>query len=159
MTINVPIYQSQPCLTIHYTYEERLTKLSWYEMSRAVHSHTILVWNVGTMQQNFHHPWLKSRGVMTVMDGEFQSPPSPTIHYTYNDTLDGLGCLELPESVQSYLILMWKVEYRPSQLLPQSRPETHHASHNRAHKSISTMSNHSSYSWREIGRVELVWNV
>ena len=137
-----PISQSQPYLTIHYTYEERLEGLSWYEMSRSVNTHTILVWNVGTMHQNFHHPRLKSRSVVTVVEDEFQSPPSPTIHHTYNDTLEGLGCCELPESVQSHLILVWKVYYRPSQLLPQSRPKTHCGSHIRAHNSISPISNH-----------------
>ena len=100
-----------------------------------------------------------SRSVVMVGDDELKSQPCKTIQYTYNETLKGLGCFELPESVQTHSILVWKVEYRPSQLLPQFRPETHHASHNRAHKSISTISNHSLYLWREIGRVELVWNV
>ena len=47
--------------------------------------------------QNFHHRWLKSQGVVMVVGCQFQSPPSLTIHYTYIDTLEGLGCCELPE--------------------------------------------------------------
>ena len=48
-----PIHHSQPCLTIHYTYNERLDGLSWYEMAESVCTHSILMWNVGAWSQNF----------------------------------------------------------------------------------------------------------
>ena len=45
-------------------------------------------------------------GVVTVLEDEFQSLPSPIIHYTYNDTLEGLGCCEMAELIQTYSILV-----------------------------------------------------
>ena len=93
VTISAPIYQSQPCLTIHHTNEERLEGLRCCEMSESVCTRSMLVWNIGAWYRNFHHLWLKSRGVVMVIHDEFQSPPSPIIHYTYNDILEGLGWL------------------------------------------------------------------
>ena len=146
VTVSAPIYQSQPaCLTFHHTNEERLEGLRCCEMTESVCTRSMLVWNVGAMHQNFHHQWLKSRGVMTVVEDEFQSPPSPTIHYTYNDILEWLGCCELPESVHSHSILVYKVEYRPSQLYPQPRPKTPCGDHFTAHHPISIFSSLSSY--------------
>ena len=37
-----------------------------------------------------------------VVENEFQSQPSPIIHYTYNKILEGLRCCELPKSVQTH---------------------------------------------------------
>ena len=51
-----PIHQSQPCLTIHYTYNERLERSSWYEMADSVYIYSFLVWNVGTYQPKFSPP-------------------------------------------------------------------------------------------------------
>ena len=39
VTILEPVYQSQLYLTIHYTYNERLEGLSWYEMAESVCSY------------------------------------------------------------------------------------------------------------------------
>ena len=77
----------------------------------------------GLWYRNFHHPWLKSRGVVTVLEDEFQSPPSPTIHYTHNDILEGLGCCELPESVSTHTIWVRKVSTAPSQICTLSELE------------------------------------
>ena len=52
------------------------------------------------------HPQLKSRGAVMVVDDEFKSQPCKTIHYTYNETLEGLRCCELPELVQTHSILV-----------------------------------------------------
>ena len=55
--------------------------------------------------QNRHHPRVKSWGVVMVMDVEVKSQPCTTIPYTYNKALEGLGCCELPEPVQTHTIL------------------------------------------------------
>ena len=104
-----PYTNVNPFLTIHYTYNDTLEGLRCCEMAESVSTGSILVWNVGAMHQTFHHPWLKSQGVVTVVENEFQSEPSPTIHYTYNDTLEGLGCCELPETVSTHTIWVRKV--------------------------------------------------
>ena len=41
-----------------------------------------------------------------VMDDEPKSQPCKTIHYTYNQALEGLGCCELPQPVQNHTILV-----------------------------------------------------
>ena len=37
--------------------------------------------------------------VMTILEPTYQSQPSPTIHHTYDDRLEGLRCYEMAESV------------------------------------------------------------
>ena len=37
--------------------------------------------------------------VVTILGPIFQSQPSPTIHHTYDDRLEGLRCYEMAESV------------------------------------------------------------
>ena len=111
-----PIDQSQPCLTIHYTYNERLDGLSWYEMAESGCTHPILVWNVGAWSLNCHHPRLKSRGVVTVIPDEFKSQPCTTIHHNHIETLEWLGFYELPGLVQSHSILVWNVVKKTSLL-------------------------------------------
>ena len=53
-----------------------------------IHTYSILLWNEGYWSQNRHHPRLKSRGLLMIMDDEFKSQPCLTIHYTYNADLD-----------------------------------------------------------------------
>ena len=55
---------------------------------------------------------------MTVVEDEFQSPPSPNIHYTYNGILEGLGCCELPESVSTHTIWIRKVSMDQAKFVP-----------------------------------------
>ena len=55
-----------------------------------------------------------------VVGDEFQSPPFPTVHYTFDDTLEGLGCCEMTESVGTHSIWMQKVGLENS---THSRPE------------------------------------
>ena len=119
----------------------------------------MLVWNIGAWYWNFHHLRLKSRGVVMVLEDEFQSPPSPTIHYTYNDILEGLGCCELHGSVTTHTIWVRKVSMGRAKFVPSQSWKIGCGDHFSAHIPISTMSNHSSYQWREIGRVEMLWNV
>ena len=45
-----------------------------------------------------------------VVEYEFKSQPCTTIYYTYNQTLEGLRCCELPEPVQTHAILCLCVE-------------------------------------------------
>ena len=127
-------------------------------MAESVCTRSILVWNVGAMHQNFHHLWLKSRGVVTFVNDEFQSPPSPTIHDTYNETLEGLGCCEMAESVSTHTIWVWKVSMGQPKFVPSQSSKIGCGDHFSAHMPISTMSNHSLYLWREVGRVEMLWN-
>ena len=82
---------------------------------------------------------------MTVVEGEFQSPPSPTIHYTYNDTLEGLGCCELPESASNHTIWVRKVGLGQAKFVPTHDQKIGCGEDFSAHTPILTMSNHSSY--------------
>ena len=67
---------------------------------------------------NWYHPWLKSQGVVMVMHDEFKYQPCPTIHYTYNEMLEGSSWCELPESVQSHTILVWIVDMGQAKFVP-----------------------------------------
>ena len=49
--------------------------------------------------------------VVTISEQIYQSQRSPTIHYTNNETLEGLRCGQLLESIQKYSILVWNVGY------------------------------------------------
>ena len=109
VTILEPMYQSPPSPAIHYTYNEKLEGLRCCENLESIQTHSILVWNIRHLSRNRHHPQLKSRGVVTVVDDEFKSQACKTIHYTYNETLKGLRCWESPESVHTHSILVWKV--------------------------------------------------
>ena len=118
----------------------------------------MLVWNVGAWYRNFHHLQLKSRSVVTVVEDEFQSQPCKTIHYTYNDTLEGLRWCDLPDSVHRYSIWVRKVGLGQARFVPTPNRKIGCSKHFRAHTPIWTMYNHSLYLWWEIGWVELIWN-
>ena len=90
-------------------------------------------------------PRLKSQGVVMVVGGEFQSPPSLTIHYTYNDTLEGLGCCELPEAVSTHTIWLRKVSMGQAKFVPSQSWKIGCGDHFCAHLPISSMSNHTLY--------------
>ena len=45
----------------------------------------------------------------TILEPTQQSPPYPTIHYTYNEMLDGLRCCEILECIRKHTILVWNV--------------------------------------------------
>ena len=146
-------------ITIHYTYDESLDGLSWwYEMAESVCTRSILVWDEGTGSQNFHHPWLESRGVVTVVEEEFRSQPCLTIQYTNGEWLEGLRCCEWSESVRTYSIWVWKVGLGQARFVPTPNRKIGCSKHFRAHAPIWTMYNHSLYLWWEIGWVELIWN-
>ena len=153
VTILEPIHQSQPCITIHHTYNERLDGSSWYEMAESVCTRSNLVWNVRTQSPNFHHPRLKKQGVVMVVEGEFQSQPFPTIYYTNGQRLEGLRCCELPESVRTYSIWVRKLGLGKAKIVPTHDQKIGCGEDFSAHTPISTMSNHSLYLWREIGLV------
>ena len=51
-----------------------------------------------------------------VIDDALQSEPCLTIHYTYNEILEGLRCCELSESLQTYSILIQKAVKFPELL-------------------------------------------
>ena len=79
-----------------------------------------------------------------VGDDELKSQPCKTIHYTYNEALEVLGCCELPESVQNNTILVSKVDKCKANFDPTRTPKTCCGDHYRAHTPISTFSNYSS---------------
>ena len=116
VTVLQPTTQSQPSPTIHYTNIDRLEGLRCCYIPELIQKYPILIWNVGAFYCFCRHPWLKSCGVVKVIHDGSKSQPCKTIQYTYNKTLEWLGCSEWSESVQSYSILVWKVEYSPSQL-------------------------------------------
>ena len=73
----------------------------------------ILVRKVAKGQANIDpiRDWKTCRAV-TILEPVYQSQPSPTIHYTCNESrLEGMWCYELQESIQTYFILVWKVGY------------------------------------------------
>ena len=80
-----------------------------------------------------------------VLEDEFQSPPSPTIHYTYNDTLEGLGCCELHESVSTHTIWVRKVSLGQAKFVPSQSWKIGCGDHLSDHIPISTMSNNTLY--------------
>ena len=80
-----------------------------------------------------------------VVGDEFQSPPFPTVHYTFDDTLEGLRCCELPESVSTHSIWVQKVGLGQVKLVPTHDQKTGCGDHFRAHTPISTLYNHSLY--------------
>ena len=145
VTILEPTHKSQPPPTIHYTYIEKLEGLRCCHLLESIWKHTILVWNVGYWSWSCHHPWLKSRGVVMVVHDELKSQPCKTIHYTYNEILEGLRCCRLPEPVQTYWILVSKVENRQVNFDPIHDWKTHCGYHLRARTPISIFSNHSLY--------------
>ena len=128
------------------------------DILESIQTYAILVWKVGYRGQSCCHPRLKSRCVIMVVGDEFKSQPCKTIHYTHNETLEGLSWCELLESVQTHSILMWKVEEGQARFVPTRDWKTCCDDHFRAHIPISTFSNHSLYLWWEVGRVKLVWN-
>ena len=95
-------FKSEPCKTIHYTYNETLEWLRCCEGLEWIHNYSIMVWNVGALYQTCHHLRLKSRGVMWwwlyLMNSDLNL--SQIICYTYNETLEWLRCCGLPELVQ-----------------------------------------------------------
>ena len=80
-----------------------------------------------------------------VVGDEFQSPPFPTVHYTFDDTLEGLRCCELPESVSTHSIWVQKVGLGQVKFVPTHDLKTGCGDHCRAHAPISTLYNHSLY--------------
>ena len=71
----------------------------------------------------FSSPVTQKPGCDDGCGGWIQSPPSPTIHYTYNDILEWLRCCELPESVSTHTIWVRKVSTAPSQICTLSELE------------------------------------
>jgi hypothetical protein len=55
---------------------------------------------------------------ISVVDDEFKSQPCKTIHCTHGQRMDGLRCCELSQSVQTYSILMSKVECKQANFDP-----------------------------------------
>ena len=80
-----------------------------------------------------------------VVHDELKPQPFKTIHYTYNDTLEGLGSCELPESVGTDSILVQKVGLGKAKFVPTHKQKIGCGKDFSAHTPISTMSNHLIY--------------
>ena len=100
--------------------------------------------------------WLKSQGAVMSIHNEFQSQPCMTIHYTYNETLEGSSCCEMLESIQTCLILVWKVGVDLATFVPTHDSKTVCGDHIRQSIPFSTLPNHSLYLWWDIERVKLL---
>ena len=55
---------------------------------------------------------------VTISDNQFHSQPCLTIHYTYDETLEGSSCCQLLELVQTHLIFGEKSRGVELQLSP-----------------------------------------
>ena len=85
-------FQSQPCMTIYYTYIETLEGWSCGEVLEPVQTHLILVQKWVSIWPHLS-PLMTQRQVMvTIIDNQLQSQPCQTIHYTYDETLEGSSC-------------------------------------------------------------------
>ena len=49
-------------------------------------------------------PMTEKHIVVTILEPIYQSQPSPTIHYTYNEKLEGLRCCDILESIRNHTI-------------------------------------------------------
>ena len=64
-------------------------------------------WNAG--KPTLTPPLTENHFVVTILEHIYQSQSSPTIHYTYNEKVEGSRCCEILESIQTYTILVWNV--------------------------------------------------
>ena len=62
VTILEPIYQSQPCKTIHHTYNETLKGSSCCEILEQIQTYSILVWNIGFSEPTLSPPATQKPG-------------------------------------------------------------------------------------------------
>ena len=46
-------------------------------------------------------PVTEKHVAMTISEPTYQSEPSPTIHYTYNEKLKGMRCCDILQSIQN----------------------------------------------------------
>ena len=82
------------------------------ELPKSVQTHSILVWKVDKGYKPFLTPPVTEKHiVVTISELIYQSQPSPTIHYTNNETLEGLRCGQFLESIRIHSILVWNIEY------------------------------------------------
>ena len=66
-------------------------------------------WN--TIKTTLTPPVTEKHIVVTILEPTHQSQPSPTIHNTYDETLEGLRCCQLLESIHPYSTLVQNVGY------------------------------------------------
>ena len=99
--------KSQPYITIHCTYGDRMKGLRYCELPKSV-------------QTNYHswcEKWTRAKPtltppapqkhvVVTIIEPIYQPQPSPTIHHTYNEKLEMRRCYEILQSIQTCSILV-----------------------------------------------------
>ena len=97
-------FQSQHCQIIHYTNSERLEGLRCCEGLRLVERHSTSVWKSEIwylVKPHLCPVMTKAHVVVTILEPTQQSQPHPTIHYTCIETLGGLRCSDIFESIQN----------------------------------------------------------
>ena len=144
-TILEPTHQSQPCKTIHHTYNEKLEGLRCCDILESIRKLTILVWNVGYFEPILLPPMNVKRDVVLFLHDELKSQPCKTIHYTHGERMEGLRCCELPSAVQTRSILVSKVDKGQAYFDPTRDWNSRCGDHYRAHIPISIISNNSLY--------------
>ena len=60
-------------------------------------------------QSNWTPLMTQKQVVVTIVDTEFKSQPCPTIHHTFNESLEGSSCWERLDSTQTLSNLVWIV--------------------------------------------------
>ena len=83
-------FTSEPCKTIHYTYGEIMEELKCCEWPKSVTQSQCEKWTWAKPILTSPMPLIHV--VVTIIEHTYQSQPFLTIHYTYDDTLDGLRC-------------------------------------------------------------------
>ena len=99
-------FKSQPCKTIHHTYGDRIEELRCCELPKSVQTHSIMVEKGARANPTLTPPVTETHVVVTIIEHIYQSQPSPTIQYTYDETLEGLRCCDIHKSIKTYSILV-----------------------------------------------------
>ena len=152
-------FKSQACKTIHYTHNETLAVLRCCELPKSVWTHSILVWKVCKTQVNFDptHDWKTHCGDHFRPHAAI-STIYPTIHYLYFKLDVGrVGMLWYSWTNHTYTILVWNVGTLEPILSPPMTQKLGCSDGCGWWIQISTLQNHSLYSWSENRRVEMLW--
>ena len=88
-----------------------MEELRCCELPQSVQTHSILVSQVDKGQANLTPPVTEKHIVVTIIKHIYQSYPCKIIQYTYDETLGGLICCEIHESIQTHSILVWNLGY------------------------------------------------
>ena len=112
-------------------------------------------WNTG---QAYFNPTSDLKHVVVIIfEPRYKSHPSPTIHNTCNEMLEGSSCCEILESIQKILHLGVQCRGLEPKLSPLSNQKPRCGDAYTWWSQISTLHDHSLYLHWDIGRVEMLW--